>query len=52
MRWFSSTYWDALVPTTAFFGQTIAVLVTFNDRRDGQRNGRELNYLPVFWLWR
>jgi len=53
MHWFSSNYsWGSLVPTTAFFGQTLAVLVTFNDYNGARHNEHAITYLPVFLGWR
>jgi hypothetical protein len=31
MRWFTWNCWDALAPSTAFFGQGLAMLVTYNN---------------------
>jgi hypothetical protein len=52
MRWFTWNAWDALAPSTAFFGQGLAVLVTYNDNAlgpDALPHERATTYLPVFF---
>jgi len=55
MRWFTWNVWDTLTPTTGFFGQGLAVLVTYNDNAlgpDALPHERAATYLPVFFGWR
>ena len=55
MRWFPWSIWDTLTPTTAFFGQGLAILVIHNDNAlgpDALPHEHNVTYLPVFFGWR
>lgn len=54
MCWFSWNPWDTLIPSTAFFGQSMAMIITYNHNgrnADGKEDGA-VTYLPVFMGWR